>query len=436
MISGDPKSEFAVFVLRRLVESGYTALFAGGCVRDLLLGGQPSDYDVATDAKPEEVVRLCARTVPVGVSFGVVRVIGPRPGVEVEVATFRSDGAYVDGRRPESVHFSSPWEDAARRDFTINGLFFDPLNNRVLDYVGGQEDLKRRLLQAIGDPFARFREDKLRLVRAIRFAARFDFAIEPRTSDAVREMASEVHVVAPERIAQELKKMLIHPNRQEAIELLVSHQLAPELFPELYEEETGDASDQVKAMPIDHSEIHGRRGAPDWPRIGRALGALPAEPSFPLTWATLYAGPRGADRVARASRRLRLSNAERDRAVWLLEHQDALIDPQHLPIAKRKRLLSKTGAEELIELHRALAIAAGRSLDHVEYCRSYRADCPDGPLRPQPLIRGAELKELGLRPGPTFKDWLERIYDAQLEGAFSTREEAREWVRRQIEGNR
>ena len=199
--------EFAIDVVRRLRESGYEALWAGGCVRDELLGLSPADYDVATSARPQQVSAVFRKTVEVGASFGVVEVIGPRrldgSFPKVQVATFRSDGAYLDGRRPESVRFSSAEEDAQRRDFTINGMFFDPLDGRVIDHVGGQADLKAKVLRAIGDPRARFREDKLRLMRAVRMAARFDFPIEEQTAAAVREMAGEITVVSAERIADE-----------------------------------------------------------------------------------------------------------------------------------------------------------------------------------------------------------------------------------------
>ncbi|HMB05430.1 MAG TPA: CCA tRNA nucleotidyltransferase, partial [Isosphaeraceae bacterium] len=231
----DRRREFATEVVRQFRQAGHQALWAGGCVRDLLLGLTPSDYDVATDATPEQVMALFRyRTVPVGVSFGVVRVRGPLgQGDEVEVATFRSDGAYVDGRHPESVVFSSPRLDAERRDFTINGMFLDPFTGKVIDFVGGQADLKNRILRAIGDPEARFLEDKLRLIRAVRFAARFDLAIEPATRVALRAMASQIAVVSAERIAQELRRMLVHESRAQAIDLAMETGLVAVVLPSL-----------------------------------------------------------------------------------------------------------------------------------------------------------------------------------------------------------
>src|SRR5438477_3421554 len=217
--------EFAVEVVRRLRAAGYQALWAGGCVRDELLGLVPKDYDVATDARPEDVRRLFPRTVAVGMSFGVIEVLGPRARastapLRVQVATFRSDVSYSDSRHPDAVVFSSAREDALRRDFTINGMFFDPLENRLIDYVGGQEDLKARVLRAIGDPATRIAEDKLRMLRAVRLAARFELAIDPGTWAAIRDMAEQITIVSAERIADELRKLLVDPQRSRGVNLL------------------------------------------------------------------------------------------------------------------------------------------------------------------------------------------------------------------------
>jgi poly(A) polymerase len=211
--------EFATDVVRRLRAAGHTALWAGGCVRDQLLGIEPHDYDVATDATPEQVQVLFRRTVAVGVSFGVVEVLGPRPH-KVQVATFRSDGSYSDGRHPDAVVFSTPEEDARRRDFTVNGMFFDPLDRKVIDYVGGQEDLRHGVLRAIGDPAQRFAEDKLRLLRAVRFATRFSLTLDPATAHAIRAMAGEITVVSAERVAEELRKLLTDPRRADGMRLM------------------------------------------------------------------------------------------------------------------------------------------------------------------------------------------------------------------------
>jgi len=220
--------DFDIEVVSRLRAAGYQALWAGGCVRDELLGLVPKDYDVATDARPEDVRRLFPRTVAFGMSFGVVEVLGPRTGSRdktggptVQVATFRSDVSYSDGRHPDAVVFSSAREDALRRDFTINGMFFDPLENRLVDYVGGQEDLRARLLRAIGDPTQRFAEDRLRMLRGVRIATRFDLTIEPATAAAIQRMAAQISAgVSAERIAEELRQLLVSPQRQRGVNLL------------------------------------------------------------------------------------------------------------------------------------------------------------------------------------------------------------------------
>src|SRR5581483_10047645 len=224
--------EFAVEVVRRLREAGHQALWAGGCVRDELLGLVPKDYDVATDATPEQVRRLFRRTVAVGAAFGVVQVLGPRP-LSVEVATFRSDVSYSDGRRPDRVVFSSPREDAERRDFTINGMFFDPIENRLIDYVGGRQDLQARILRAIGDPLTRFGEDKLRMLRGVRMATRFGLTIDPATADAIRAMADQITIVSAERIADELRKLLVDPHRARGMNLMYDVGLVGPILPEL-----------------------------------------------------------------------------------------------------------------------------------------------------------------------------------------------------------
>lgn len=410
---------FAVEVVRTLREAGYQALWAGGCVRDLLIGLVPSDYDVATDATPEQVMRVFRRTIPVGVSFGVVRVLGPKECGEIEVATFRSDGAYIDGRRPESVVYSSPEEDASRRDFTINGMFFDPLSDEIIDFVGGKTDLEAGLLRAIGDPTARFSEDKLRLVRAVRFASRFGLRIEERTQRALEAMAPKVVVVSAERIAQELRRMLVHPSRSAAMRLLMDFGLARAILPELL------------ALVGQSAEIVDRPGLDRWERTLSTLDALPHEPRVGLALAALLCEG-GLEAVRTVSTRLKLSNAERDSASWLVEHSRVLLEASTWPVHRLKRLLAAPDIRDLLGLSRAMAEAVGKPADHVDFCERYLIDLPDGPIRPEPLLSGNDLKQLGLLPGPRYKEWLERAYDAQLGGAIGDREQAIAWVERQI----
>jgi poly(A) polymerase len=437
-VSHDPRGRFATEVVSRLRAEGYQALWAGGCVRDLILGHPPTDYDVATDATPEQVRGLFRRTVPVGVSFGVVRVLGPNDAGEVEVATFRSDDAYVDGRRPVSVTYSTPEADASRRDFTINGMFLDPLHGEVIDYVGGREDLHAGILRAIGNPGERFAEDKLRLLRAVRFAARFGLEIEPQTRAAIVAMADQVRVVAAERIAQELKKLLVHRSRAIGIDLAFDVGLVAAILPELV---------PMKGL------FQGKPVQPNgdlWDHTLLVLENLPTEPSVPLAFGALLhdvgkprtkglqdgrvtflhhelAGRRIADEIGR---RLRLSNADRERITWLVEFHQYLGEAKSLREAKLKRMLAQSGIEDLLALHRADALASTGDTSQIDYCEWYRREQPNGPLDPPPLVTGHDLARHGLTPGPQFHTLLEMLYEAQLEGHFKSKLEGLEWLDR------
>ncbi len=433
--------EFAIDVVQRLRDAGFQALWAGGCVRDELLGLVPKDYDVATDARPEQVRRLFRRTVAVGASFGVVEVLGPRTeqGVlKVQVATFRSDVSYSDGRRPDEVVFSSPEEDAKRRDFTINGMFFDPLEGRLIDYVGGRADLEAKLLRAIGDPATRFTEDKLRMLRAVRLAARFGLAIEPATEAAVRAMASQITVVSAERIADELRKMLVDPHRARAMRLFMDLGLAAAVMPEL--------------LPM-RGLKQGPPSAPTgdlWEHVLRVLEHLPPEPSFPLAFAALLhdvGKPRTVGRepdrytfhghehvgcrlASEICKRLKLSNDERERVEWLVEKHQFLCDAKVMRLSKLKVTLAHPGVRELLDLHRADALASGRSTEHVEHCERLLREWGPEVLNPPPLITGHDLQQRGLEPGPPFKKLLDAVREAQLEGTITMREQAMALVER------
>jgi poly(A) polymerase len=423
--------EFAVQVVRRLREAGHQALWAGGCVRDELLGLTPHDYDIATDATPEQVRRLFRRTVAVGAAFGVVQVLGPRP-LSVEVATFRSDVSYSDGRRPDQVVFSSPREDAERRDFTINGMFFDPIENRLVDYVGGQQDLQARILRAIGDPARRFTEDKLRMLRGVRMSTRFGLTIDPATADAIRAMADQITVVSAERIAEELRKMLVDPHRARGMNLMYDTDLVGPILPELL---------PMKALP------QGLPAAPTgdlWDHVMSVLDYLGAGPSFPLAFAGLLhdvGKPRTVARTAdrytfyhhehvgrrvasEICLRLKLSNEERERVEWLVEKHQYLADARQMRPAKLKQVLAHPGIGELLTLHEADARASGHDLDHVTYCRQLLAQWSEADLNPPPLLTGDDLKELGIPPGPVYKQLLDVVREAQLDGTITTKEQA------------
>lgn len=413
-------------VVRRLKDSGFTALWAGGCVRDHLLGKTPKDYDVATNATPKQVKKVFAKrkTVDVGASFGVIMVVGPRGAGEVEVATFRSDGSYSDGRRPDSVTFSSPEEDAQRRDFTINGMFFDPLEHKVLDFVGGERDLSQGYVRAIGDPHARMREDKLRMLRAVRFTAHLEFGLARTTKAAVTEMAPQIHVVSAERIAVELRRMLTDRHRHVAVALANEVGLLREILPEVVMQGSGenlqDTEDQKPQQVLATSE-----------NLSPQLSALRLlqEPSFELAFAVLL---RDVSNVEAICRRLKLSNDELERTAWLVRQQDALREPDKLSLAQLKRLLSHPFRDDLLALMRATLFAEHADLHPVLFCEQFLEATPPEVLNPPPLVTGNDLIALGLRPGPQFKQLLDEVRDAQLNGELLTHEAAMECVQAKL----
>ena len=411
---------FAVEVVQQLRDAGYQALWAGGCVRDLLRGSPPKDYDIATDAEPADVRRVFGknRTLAVGASFGVIVVRAPKGLSPVEVATFRTEGPYLDGRRPEHVQFSTAEEDAKRRDFTINGMFYDPVDEHVLDYVGGKQDLEANLIRAIGAPSERMQEDKLRMLRAVRFAATLGFDLDEHTAHAVEAMAHEITVVSAERIAQELRRMIVHVDRRRAVELIRTLGLLPHVLPEL--------------QALAESE-------PRWTHTLTVLDALEA-PSFELAMTALWhdAGPTAGrpaetEFAEQATRRLRLSNIQREKISWLLGNQQSLSDAANLPASRLKRLLVHPHVLELLDLMLAQAIARNEPASAVTFCRDYFENTPPEVLCPAPLIDGNDLLNTGLEPGPHIKTVLETVRDAQLNGEIDSREAALELAARQRE---
>jgi len=420
MSKPDPKREFAVEVVHRLQEAGYRALWAGGCVRDLLRGRVPQDYDVASDARPESVCTLFGhrRTVAVGASFGVIIVLGSTESGNVEVATFRSEGPYLDGRRPEHVVFTGPEEDAQRRDFTINGMFYDPIAETVHDYVGGEQDLAAGVVRAIGKPADRMAEDKLRMLRAVRFAATMDFELDPATADAVRAMAGDIHIVSAERIAQELKKMLVDRHRRRAMELTRDVGLLGQILPEL--------------EPI-LSADGGKGDLPAWGRTLRRLQLL-HEPSFELAAAALLNGlPNAVATAEKIAERLRLSNQETETIGWFLGHLSDVMASKTKTLAGLKRLLVHPSARELLELARVDTLARDGDLSSVMHCEEFLQRTPAAEMDPPPLATGNDLIAMGLTPGKTFRTILETVRDAQLNEQISTKEEAMQLVRQLLQ---
>lgn len=393
---------FALEVVRQLRDAGYESLWAGGCVRDALLGKEPKDYDIATSAEPEQVRELFGRkrTIPVGASFGVMTVLPPR-GVKadpIEVATFRSDGAYVDGRRPESVCYTTAEEDASRRDFTINGMFFDPIEEKVIDYVGGEADLKAGILRAIGVAEQRIAEDRLRMLRAVRFASTLKFALDQETAEAVRRHASSISEVSPERIGAEIKRMLVDSERSEAIRLLRETNLLGEVFPSL----ATVSEDQLATIKK---------------RLAK-IAASEATPSLAL--AVLMVGVNEARVTGRIARELKWTNKEVDRAVWLLEHRNDLKHAEQRPWSEVQPLLAAEGGAELVALRLAMLDECDAT---DEFCR-VRLSWPVEELDPTPLVVGADLIAAGLRPGPDFKSLLARARAYQLDGEVQDKEQS------------
>ena len=428
--------EFATEVVGTLQQAGFRALWAGGCVRDELLGFTPNDYDVATDARPEQVANLFRRSIAIGAAFGVIEVIGPRGDdrqhLTVEVATFRSDGVYIDGRRPESVTFSSPELDAQRRDFTINGMFFDPIAGQLHDFVGGQLDLQAKVLRAIGDPLARFTEDKLRVLRAVRIAARFELSIDPPTLAAAQQIATQIEVVSAERIAEELRKLLTHPTRARGVKLLREFGLIPPVLPELQATFT-----LPQGLPTAQTGTL-------WDHQIRVMEMLePHEVSFPLAFAALlhdvgkphvfartperYTFHRheqvGRQIVEKIADRLKFSGAEKSRIAWLVEKHQYLADAPTMRLSKLKPMLVHPGIGELLALHRADAMASGRSLESVEFCERMLRESSAEELNPLPAVTGEDLIAQGMKPGRDFKRLLDAVREAQMEGRVLSRED-------------
>jgi poly(A) polymerase len=429
---------FARNIVRRLRDAGHQAFFAGGCVRDSLMGKVPHDFDIATSARPEQVQALFPRTVPVGVQFGVVLVV--EDGREYEVATFRSDGAYLDGRHPQSVTFSTAEGDARRRDFTINGLFYDPIEERVLDFVGGQKDLETHTLRAIGDPVDRFAEDKLRLLRGIRFASTLGFEIERATWDAICAGAPGIKEVSAERVRDELVKIIVSPGRVRGFDLLDRSGLMAEILPEI-------------------SSLKGCEQPPDFHPEGDVfvhtrlmLSLLSEHVSVPLAFAVLFhdlgkpatmqrdetgrirfsghesVSARMAEEIMR---RLRFSNEEIEATAEMVHNHMIFKDVQNMRVARLKRFMARPTFEDELELHRVDCLGSHGLLDNYEFLKRRREEFASEPLIPPPLITGHDLIALGWKPGPKFKAVLDAVQNRQLEGALRTRDEALAWVTRE-----
>jgi poly(A) polymerase len=430
----------ATRIVRELREAGHSAYLAGGCVRDFVLKREPADYDVATSARPEEVIRLFPQTYAVGAQFGVVLIPVQRDGSDgahenyaIEVATFRSDGRYTDGRHPDQVQFSSdPRTDVQRRDFTINGLLLDPISEEVLDYVGGLEDLNHRIIRTIGIPHERFAEDKLRVLRAVRFAARFGYTIEAATFQAIRQMAPQIHQVSRERIRDEILKMLTEGHARRAFELLDQAGLLEQVLPEI------KRMQGVQQPPQFHPEgdvwIHTlmlleglTAGCSKTLALGTLLHDVGKPPTFRVAPDRIRfdnhaeVGARMAEEICR---RLRLSNEEIEQVCALVANHMRFGEVKRMKQSTLKRFLRTPKFEEHLELHRLDCLSSHRDLELYEFARESMHNMPPEQIRPQPLITGDDLIQAGYNPGPQFKELLTAVEDAQLDGSITTKEEA------------
>lgn len=428
----------AARIVRRLREAGHQALLAGGCVRDLLRGEVPKDYDVATDARPGQVEALFPNTRSVGRQFGVSVVV--LDGRAYEVAAFRTESGYSDGRHPDAVAFCGPEEDARRRDFTINGMFWDAVEDEVLDFVGGREDLEQGVLRAIGDPEERFGEDHLRLIRAVRFSARLGFLIEPRTRDAIRRLAPLVAKVSAERIQQELRIILTDRDPAGALRLMDSLGLFDVVFPELTEMRGCEQPENYhpEGDVFVHTILTVEKLGPH-PDFELAMAALLHDAGKPE--ASRVGGakcfPRhcqlGREAARKVCRRLKLPKAETERIGWLVNRHLYFRDAHKMRPSTLKRLFAHPGFAQLAALHRADALASWGNLEAYEYVMARRREMSDEQVEPPPLVTGADLIAMGYLPGPAFAPVLEAVRTAQLDGDVVTPEAARDLARRLAE---
>ena len=424
-------------IAKTLHEKGHTAYFAGGCVRDFLRGESPKDYDIATSASPDEIERLFPKTLPVGKQFGVVLVV--EEGGTYEVATFRSEGPYKDGRHPTEVRFTSPEEDALRRDFTVNGLFYDPRGKKVIDYVQGKDDISRRLIRAIGDPEARFEEDKLRLLRAVRFAANLDYEIEERTWHAVRSRASDIRVVSLERIRDELIKTFTRPGAGRGLGLLSESGLLKEILPEV--EQMRGVAQPPEFHPEGDVFVHTRMllDRLDHPTPILAFAALLHDVGKPPTFQVregrirFYEHSRvGAKMSEEILRRLRFSNDEIKAIAACVDNHMKFANVQEMREGKLKRFMSTTTFSTELELHRIDCESSHGLLDNYHFLIRKGKEFEAEELRPVRLLNGEDLKQLGMKPGPEMKPLLEGAYELQLENKLRTKGEALEWAKEHL----
>jgi poly(A) polymerase len=432
------RREKSIAIVKRLREAGREAYLAGGCVRDMLLGTSPQDYDIATAATPEEIQKLFPKTIEIGAQFGVILVL--IDGESFEVATFRHDGPYLDGRRPSHVRFAGMQEDILRRDFTINGMMYDPVEDQVIDLVGGKEDLDRRVIRAIGAPRERFREDRLRMVRAARFAAGLGFTIEEETLEAIRAEAAAITQVSWERIGEEVTRILTEGGARRGFEILDETGLLPEILPEVARmkgaEQTPDYHPEGDVFA--HTLLILEQISNLKSQISETLayGALLHDVGKPVCLEkqgeriTFYGHTeKGAEMAVEILKRLKRGRATWERVAYLVKNHLRHTQAPKMRVSTLKRFLGEDGIGELLELTRLDALASNGDLQYYDFCRRKLEEFKHEEIHPRPLLTGKDLIALGFAPGPLFHDILEQIHEAQLEGEIRSREQAVEWVK-------
>lgn len=428
-----PKKELARGIVQRLKDHCFEAYWAGGSVRDMLLGQDPKDYDIATSATPEEIKKLFEKTIPVGEKFGVVIVV--LTGTHFEVATFRTEGVYSDGRRPDSVTFSSAEEDAKRRDFTMNGLFYDPLKDKVLDYVGGRKDIQEKRIQTIGDPEKRFMEDKLRLLRAVRFASSLSFTIEAKTFETLNRFASEIQGVSPERIREELIKIFTRPGAGKGLELLSESGLLRVILPEV--EAMKGVAQPKEFHPEGDVFVHTRLMLDklDHPSTILAFASLLHDVGKPPTYEVKDRirfnehAEVGAKMTEKILERLRFSNDEKEKIASCVHNHMRFKEVQNMRPGKLKRLLQQETFMEELELHRIDCASSHGHLENWEFLKGKLEEYTEEEITPKPLLSGNDLLALGFKEGPLIGKILGSVQDLQLEGELATKEEAIDWIK-------
>jgi len=432
----------ALAIVQRLKAAGFISYWAGGCVRDLIMGRSAKDFDIATNAVPDRVMEMFPGAVAVGKSFGVVRV--PVAGNWYEVATFRKDAEYMDGRHPSSITFSDPATDAQRRDFTVNALFYDPIAQQVIDYVGGSADIARRIIRAVGVPADRFREDHLRMLRAVRFAATLGFAIDPATANAIRATAVRISAISAERIREELNRLLVEARQAgEAIVLLKEMGLLQMILPEVaamagveqppeYHPE-GDVFQHTLIM-LNQLQTEDYRLA--WAVLLHDVGKPPTAQFKEGRWRFECHAKVGSEATLAILERLKFSCDDRDAIAFMVGNHMTFIDVKSMRRSTLRRLVGAPTFLSEMELHRLDCASSHGDLENHEYLLAFRRQMDSEPVLPAPWITGRDIIALGIPEGPEVGVWRKKAYDAQLEGAVANREELREWLRQEIEAGR